>query len=115
LAAGAYVVAAYPLVLGADAVIASALRPLLWAAIAGGLIAASAAPLGRSRYLLPLSWVVMSLAYDALVAFDVIDHPDEEWIPVTYALVPLLPIGLLLLFVGARVARVQESRTEQST
>ncbi|HEX8073977.1 MAG TPA: hypothetical protein VF545_03255 [Thermoleophilaceae bacterium] len=102
MAAGTYVVAVYPLVLVGGRLIDNALIPVLWMVTAAGLIVAGAAPLGRGRYLLPLSWVLMSLVYDALVGLDVLEQPDEDWIPVTYALVILLPAGLILLYLGRR-------------
>jgi hypothetical protein len=56
----------------------------------------------------------MSLAYDALVVVDVFDRPHDDWIPVTYALLLLLPAGLILLYLGQRVARVSGSRRKRT-
>ena len=63
--AGAYVIGIYPVFLAGSEGIESSLVPVLWVATALGLVLAGMAPLGRYRYLLPASWIAMSLAYDA--------------------------------------------------
>ena len=108
------IVVVYPLFLAAGWTIDNSLIPVLWVVTAAGLIVAGATPLGRSRYLLPFSWVLMSFAYDALVGLDVLERADEDWIPVSYALVPLLPAGLILLYAGAQLARVRDSRRKHT-
>ena len=56
------------------------------------------------RYLLPLAWVAMSFAVDALVGFDVIES-DDDWTPVSFALVLALPVGFALLALAGRFSR----------
>jgi hypothetical protein len=45
----------------------------------------------------------MSFAVDALVGFDVIES-DDDWTPVSFALVLALPVGFALLALAGRFA-----------
>jgi hypothetical protein len=101
LLGGAYILAAYPLLLAAGDVSAGFEEGVLYALIGGAFVLAGLAPLGRSRYLLPLGWVAMSLSVDVLVVLDVIQRSGEDWIPVSFALVLALPMGFALLALTA--------------
>lgn len=103
-AAGAYIVVIYPAFLAGEQVLDKSQIYLMWGAAALSLVAAGAAPLGRYRYLLPLSWIPISAAIDGVTAAGVFDRPDQ-WIPVSFALIVLLPCGLVLLAAGRAVRR----------
>ena len=102
--AAACIVVIYPAFLAGGEVLDKSQIYLMWVAAALSLIAAGAAPLGRYRYLLPLTWVAISVAIDGLTAAGAFDRPDQ-WIPVSFALPVLLPCGLVLLAIGRVVRR----------
>lgn len=104
--AGAYIVVIYPAFLAGGEVLDKSQIYLMWGAAALSLIAAGAAPLGRYRYLLPLSWIAISAAIDGLTAAGVFFDRPDQWIPVSFALGVLLPCGLVLLTIG-RVVRTR--------
>ena len=103
--AAAFILAAYPLALIAGDVAAGFNEGVAYVVLCAGLVTAGVAPLGRYRLLLPMGWLAMSLVFDGLTALDVLDRPQDDWVPVSFALIAALPIGLALLAIGGRMRR----------
>jgi hypothetical protein len=93
----------------AEAEIDGSRTAIAYAILACGLLAAGAAPLGRYRYFLLLSWPVSSVSIDLLTATDVFSRPADDWIPVTFGLVIVMPAGVVMLALGA-AARMSRAR-----
>jgi hypothetical protein len=111
VAAALYVIAVFPVLLIVEDAVDGPRIAIVYAGLACGLIAAGAAPLGRFRYLLLLSWPVISVAIDALTAIEVLNRPTDDWVPVSFGLPILLPLALALLALGAAGRRMRARRS----